>query len=70
MEYNIGDMVVRHCFGRCQWDMVGIIIGKRPRSRNGSKFYYTIRWSNPKKDLGADTWQAHEFRLVEDAKKV
>ena len=30
MEYNIGDMVVRHCLGKHQWDMVGVITAKRP----------------------------------------
>jgi len=69
MEYNIGDMVVRHCLGKHQWDMVGVITAKRPITDINPNFYYTIQWFNPKKNLGADTWQAHEFRLAEDAKK-
>jgi hypothetical protein len=70
MEYNIGDMVVRKIADRHYWDMVGVITGKRPITDINPNFYYTIRWFDPKKNIGSDTWQAHEFRLVEDAKKV
>ena len=70
MVYNIGDIVVRRCFGKCQWDMVGIITAKRPHARKKYDWYYTIKWFDPKKNTGSTTWQAHEFVLIETAKKL
>ena len=70
MEYNIGDMVVRYCFREYQWDMVGVITAKRPHDKKEGETYYTIQWFDPSNNKGADTWQAHEFVLVETAKKL
>ena len=70
MDYNIGDMVVRYCFGEYQWGMVGVITAKRPHVMKEGETYYTIKWFDPSKDKGADTWQVHEFDLVEIAKKL
>lgn len=70
MDYNIGDMVVRRCFGKHEWDMVGIITAKRPHTRKKGECYYTIQWFDPKKNTGSTTWQAHEFVLIETAKKL
>ena len=70
MEYNIGDMVVRHVFLEYQWDMVGVITAKRPHDTKEGETYYAIKWFDPSKDKGADTWQVHEFDLIEKAKKL
>lgn len=70
MEYNIGDMVVRHIFKEYEWDMVGVITAKRPHDTKEGETYYTIQWFNQEKNLGADTWQVHEFDLIETAKKL
>lgn len=70
MEYNIGDMVVRHVFMEYQWDMVGVITAKRPHDTKEGESYYTIHWFAQEKNLGADTWQVHEFDLIEIAKKL
>ena len=70
MQYNIGDMVVRYCFGEHRWDMVGVITAKRPNPEKKGESYHTIRWLDSKKNTGATTWQVDEFDLVEKAKKV
>ena len=70
MEYNIGDMVVRNIFMEYQWDMVGIITAKRPHDKKEGETYYTIKWLDPSIDRGANTWQVHEFDLIEIAKKL
>lgn len=67
MEYNIGDIVVRVLNKKYYWDMVGIVKSKKTI---GFKVYYNIFWSKPKLNIDMDRWQAHEFELVEDAKKV
>ena len=68
MDYNIGDMVVRHLNNRFYWDMVGIVKSKRAV---GNRTYYNILWANPKHNtFNSDRWQANEFELVETAKKV
>jgi hypothetical protein len=70
MEYNIGDMVVRRLNGQNHWDMVGIITAKRPMYHTKKEQYYTIRWADTKLHTCADKWQAHEFALIESAKKI
>jgi|TARA_Y100000015_G_C2381336_1_gene85124 hypothetical protein len=70
MEYNIGDMVVRRCFGKYEWQMVGIITAKRRHARKKYDWYYTIKWLDPKFERASTTWQAHEFVLIETAKKL
>ncbi len=68
MTYNIGDLVVRRCFGRYRWEMTGIIVNTTPV--DDEKTYYEIRWFDPSRDRGSTTWQAHEFDLIEVAKKL
>ena len=68
MEYNIGDLVVRHCFDEYDWQMVGIITAKRLKYHTKKEKYYTIQWGNPKYPVST-SWQAHEFELIETAKK-
>lgn len=70
MEYNIGDMVVRYCFREYQWGMVGVITAKRPHDKKEGETYYTIQWFDQRMNKGADTWQVHEFDLIEIAKKL
>ena len=70
MVYNIGDIVVRHCLGKCRWDMVGIITAKRPHKDRQGESYHTIKWFDPNKNTGSTTWQAHEFVSIETVKKL
>ena len=70
MEYNIGDMVVRHLNGQNDWEMVGIITAKRPKYHTKNEQYYTIRWADTRLHTCSDKWQAHEFVLIETAKKL
>jgi hypothetical protein len=50
--------------------MVGVITAKRPHDTKEGETYYTIQWFDQEKYRGADTWQVHEFDLVEAAKKL
>lgn len=67
MDYNIGDMVVRRLNGQCDWGMVGIVTSKR---MVGTRTYYSIRWADPSLATCSEKWQAHEFVLIETAKKL
>jgi len=70
MEYNIGDMVIRSFKGSLVWNMIGIIITKRPSLINGEP-YYTIQWLDQEiRTPNATTWQEHEFVSIEKAKKL
>ena len=70
MTYNIGDLVVRYCFDKYKWDMVGIITSKRPHPEKKGESYHGILWFDPKKNKATATWLAHEFELIEVAKKL
>ena len=67
MEYNIGQMVVRRLNDQNHWDMVGIVLSKR---LIGTRTYYNIQWADPRLDTCSNKWQAHEFVLIETAKKL
>ena len=68
MTYNIGDMVVRYSRDHYLWDMVGIIINSRKVYEG--KTFYKIKWADPELDTCSEKWQAHEFDLIEVAKKL
>ena len=59
MQYNIGDMVVRHLNGQNDWGMVGIITAKRPKYHTKNEQYYTIRWADTRLHTGSDHMASH-----------